>query len=197
MENRPGAMVAQLIFAALLGVSTAWAESPATPDITAAPTQSSAEAEALKQQAKEIRNAADQRYLAEEKACHQRFMVTDCLDKARKARIPHLQEARRLEAEARRIEREIRRADARQREESQASDSARREASLPEREAEVEAAQKAHAERVEAIRRDKAAKAEEGARRHAEREANIARKQAAHEAKVAEKMKAARPTGTD
>lgn len=185
-------MVAHLILLAgslLAGVAGAASGPPQA--LTAEWQRRLGEADALKKQAREIREAADARFASQEKACYAKFMVTDCIDAAKKERIPHLVEARRQENEARQIERSVRHAQAVESEERQARERAEREAELPARAARVETDARAHEADVAAREREQATKAAEGARRRAEREAQIARRQADHEAKVAARVRAA------
>ncbi len=184
-------MVAPLILAGMLASAGAWAGSAPEAALAADWAKRSAQASELNRQARALRDTAEQRYLEQEKGCYAKFMVNNCLDAAKKERIPKVNEARRLEIEAKQIEREVRQEQFVDRDQRNAVELREREASLPQREEKAAAASEKHEAEVEANSRKKAQQAAEGERRRVEREARIAKKRADHEAKVAEKMRAA------
>lgn len=58
---------------------------------------------ALQAEAKALRQAADENFKAQEKACYEKFLVNHCIDQARKERLERIRQARALEAEARQL----------------------------------------------------------------------------------------------
>ncbi len=61
--------------------------------------------ETLRDQAKQMRKAAEADFSRREAGCYERFLVNSCLDDAREDRTTLMQEVRKLEARANRIDR--------------------------------------------------------------------------------------------
>lgn len=138
--------------------------------------QSLDEAVAQRAQADAMRAEAERRYAAEQDACYGKFLVSDCLEKARKRHSTALIEARTLEKGARDFEREA------QRQEAAAKD-AQRAVEQPAREAEQREAGERY--RAEEARRaeERAAKIADKERQAAEGRRKAAAEQAARQAK--------------
>lgn len=66
-------------------------------------TESAARQRTLQAEAKVLRQAADERFKEQEKACYGKFLVNHCIDLARKERLESIRQARALEAEARQL----------------------------------------------------------------------------------------------
>ncbi|KAI5915342.1 hypothetical protein [Thauera sp. 2A1] len=98
-------------------LAPAWAGEPASQDAAAprdadpaaqrpgateeTPAQQAAR---LKEQGQALRQAAEATYLRTEAGCYRKFLVNDCIDKAKTERLQEIRKAREIEAEARRIE---------------------------------------------------------------------------------------------
>ncbi len=102
---RPRRLVyrARLGLPALLALLLAGAASPLLADGTP-PEIDLQRARALSEQAKALRDLAENDFRATEPTCYERVLVNRCLDQARQLRLDRIREARALEIEARRIE---------------------------------------------------------------------------------------------
>jgi len=116
-------------------------------------------ARAMRDEASAIRDKANREYAASEKACWQKFLVTSCLDEARRAQRQDVERARKIEHEARDIERDVKKRDVATREAKRIEEAPRRQAEAAER------AEKNRQAQEEALRRLERKRAE-----HAERE---------------------------
>lgn len=67
--------------------------------------------EALREQTRTVRSAAEADFKADLAECQNRILVNDCIAKAKQRRLKRIEEARKLEAEESVIEREIKRAE--------------------------------------------------------------------------------------
>ncbi len=169
------------------------------------------QAAAQRARAEQMRQDADSRYAADEKACYKKFLVNDCLDKAKKARTPVILEARKLDSVARDFQREAKRADAAAKEAKRLADLPVREVQQTERAAAhraEEEAKVAERERKNAAKTQKTAvgrqktadeqakreiKNEKRAKKDADRAARKAKEAAKEEAKAAARATSAAP----
>lgn len=149
-------------------------------------------ASVLEGEADREQKAAEAALKAENEVCYKKFLVSDCLDAAKRKHTAAMRAAKNKELEAGELERDVKRRDV-------AADDARRAAEAPAKEAK----QKAQAESYRAeeaakaqARAEKQAKKEqkaaEGRRKHAEEQAKRQKKlekHAAKEAKAVEKRK--------
>lgn len=193
MEHRSRPVAAQLTACLLWCLALpAVADSGPTPAQEADWNARLERAAALKSEGARRRAEADRVYAETERACYRKFLVNQCRDQAKHARIPEIEAARQLEQSGKQLELEVRREQHADRDARQAAEAPVRAAEHAQRQAET-ARQRDEREAERAARlADKERQAEEGARRRAEREAELARKRADHEARVAEKMRAAR-----
>jgi hypothetical protein len=148
---------------------------------TAVP-QNLEQADAQREQAKQMKADADKRYESEQAACYKKFLVNDCLADAKKRHTESLIAARKLDQPAREFQREEKRKEA-------AAQDAQRAAEAPQREAEQR-------EQGEQYRSEQAAKAAEREKHAAEKEAQaaenrkkLAAEKAKRDAKNAERAK--------
>lgn len=111
----------------------------------------------LKQQADNARQAAEKKFQADQSACYDKFLVSACLDDARKARSAALVAARRPDSEAREIERRLRQREADEREARRAADAPRRAAEAAEQAARNKAEQEEAMQRVARRQAERAA----------------------------------------
>lgn len=65
------------------------------------------QSDALKQQAKDKRTAADKQRATDKAACYQRFLVNSCLEAADARHLKESQESKKLETEGNRLQREL------------------------------------------------------------------------------------------
>lgn len=84
--------------------ATAAGTEPATRQPAADEDSPSRQAARLKEQGQALRQAAEANYLRTEAGCYRKFLVNDCIDKAKTERLQEIRKAREIEAEARRIE---------------------------------------------------------------------------------------------
>lgn len=98
MHRIPCLQISLLLTLCAAGMSAALAQTAAEPlpDL--------ARADRLKVDAEQIRKVAEERYLDEEIACYERFLVNRCIDKARERRVVEIRRAREMDVEAGRIE---------------------------------------------------------------------------------------------
>ncbi len=149
-----------------LGIScAAWAEVPPPQP------QTLEEAGAQRQRAASMRAEAERRHEVEQKDCHTRFLVNDCLAAAKKRYTAAIIEARRLDQPARDFEREAKRQEVEAKEAQRLTDQPRREAEQQESAERFRAQEAAQAAAREQKLATKAAKAEEGRRKEAARQA--------------------------
>jgi outer membrane murein-binding lipoprotein Lpp len=189
MEYRPSTVVAGLILA-LLAV-------PALAD--EADWQRRLErARSMQDEAQQRQKAADAEFEQRSLACQSKFMVSGCVDDARKAHIAVTRETRQLRIDADALEREVKREQVKAREQERAAAAEVRERDLAERERRI-AGERAAAEQArQEAAAAKAEKAAAGARRKAEQAEAHRRKVADHEARVAgKKARAAARSGGD
>lgn len=150
----------------------------------------SARAEALREQARTLREQADARLAAELPACYERFLVNRCIANAKEAHLEQVREVRKLEIEAGRLELAERRkaAEAAGRTRTDAPTEAGAPVQLESTTAPPDAADEAARQQREAA----AARAAEEARaERAQRDADKARARAQAEAEAAERAAAA------
>lgn len=145
------------------------------------------QAAAQRAHAAQLREAADARYRSEEIACGKKFLVNDCLKKAKEEHTRATIEARQIDAPARAFEREAERADLRAKKTQHAADNATRET-----EKKKQAEDFRQEEAAKALEREKkiAAKEEEatqGRKKRAEEKARQAAKQEKRKARNAER----------
>lgn len=190
MEYRPSTVVAGLILA-LLAV-------PALAD--EADWQRRLErARSMQDEAQQRQKAADAEFEQRSLACQSKFMVSGCVDDARKAHIAVTRETRQLRIDADALEREVKREQVKAREQERAAAAEVRERDLAERERRIAGERAAAAEQArQEAAAAKAEKAAAGARRKAEQAEAHRRKVADHEARVAgKKARAAARSGGD
>ena len=157
--------------------ATAWAQNAAAPI-----PQTLEEANAQRARATQMRDTAEENFIAEQQACYAKFLVNSCLDEARKRHTDALIEARKLDAPAREFQREAHRAEVE-------AKAAQRAAEAPQREAEQK-------EQAENYRAEEAAKAAERERKiaakaqqAAEGRQKAAAEQASRQAKLAKRAR--------
>lgn len=142
-------------------------------------------ARSLREEARELRSAADQRLASERARCLERFQVHACYEEARQQHLTQERQARERELAAGRIERELKRQEVTAR---LAEREAAAQQNTPEVQAENRAALREAAETRQAAR---AAKEEEKSRQAAAYREAAAQKQAAREQKAAERARKA------
>ncbi|MFZ5511667.1 MAG: hypothetical protein ACOZCP_16605, partial [Pseudomonadota bacterium] len=111
MADRLERMRMALAAWALAGVLGAARAQEAPPPPLASPEQKQAHlarAADLKAQAQQLRARADERLAASETECWKKFLVSACMDRARRDHNEARIQASRLEVEAKRLEREVR-----------------------------------------------------------------------------------------
>lgn len=123
------------------------------------------QAQAQRLRAQGLRRESEETFRLSEAACYDRFMVSDCIADAKKARLGKSLEARKLDLDADRLERAVRLRESAKRE-------TQREQSLPGREAADEAAARRNAELEQARATERA---ERDARREREQQGAPAR----------------------
>lgn len=82
----------------------------------------------LRHQATAMKRDAESRHKAAQDICYRKFLVNDCLDRAKRSLTAAQVEARKLESEARGIERALQRVEVSEREAKRLEDAPRREA---------------------------------------------------------------------
>lgn len=152
-----------------------------------------ARASRLQDEAARLQQEADARLKTANDACYKKFLVSSCLEEAKKAHTQETRAATRMEQEGKEIERDVKRRDVAARDAQRAVDAPRREA---EQKAQGEAYRAEEAQRAEeraAKVADKERKAAENRQQLAEEQAKRQKKLEAHkakEAKAAEKRRA-------
>lgn len=109
--RRPTACCAALLAALWLGAPPAAraADKPAEPPVPTPRTLE--EADAQRDRATALREAADVRFAEEEQACYKKFLANKCVEEARARHIQAVIDARKLDIPAREFQREARRAE--------------------------------------------------------------------------------------
>lgn len=118
-----------------------------------------ARARSLREQAAAARTAADAEFAADNKACLEKFLVSNCIDDAKLAKQEKLDAARRIEQEGRAIERDLRKRDFAEHERKRAEAAPQRAADAAaqaqkNRQAQEEAMQRVERKRQEAAQRE-------------------------------------------
>lgn len=83
-----------------------WAQTLAPID-DAEKTRLEAQVKAMKAEAEDIRAGAEQQFIADEKVCWQKVLVTACIDEAKARRVTVIQKARAIEVQANTLQREV------------------------------------------------------------------------------------------
>ena len=148
-----------LLVLSICWAGLAWAQ-PAAPLAGEEKTLLGERAKALRNQADALRADAETQFVAENKACWEKFLVSSCHDGAKKARAEKLATVRGLEQEARDIERDLRQRNFAEREARMAEEVPRRAADAAaqaekNRQAQQEAMERVERKRVEAEQRGK------------------------------------------
>jgi hypothetical protein len=145
-----------------------------------------ARAAELKREAGRLQEEADARHKAASAACYKKFLVSGCLEDARKAHTQESRIATRMDLEGTEMERDVKRRDVAAREAQRAIDVPRREA---EQKAQGEAYRAEEAQRAE----ERAAKVADKERQAAENRQKLAEEQAKRQEKLeAQKRKEAK-----
>ncbi|MDR2164267.1 MAG: hypothetical protein LBO79_01255 [Zoogloeaceae bacterium] len=142
---------------------------------------------ALQQQAVELRARANAELADETAQCPEKFLVNDCIARARTAHLESIREARRMETEGRDLEYQARLEERALKERQQADKARQKDVELPQRAVERETRHAGQAARRDKKLAEKDAKAKSGARKVAGRKAAYARKQAKQREKLEEK----------
>lgn len=180
---------------AVWAVTAAWAASPvphASPEQLQDWAKRRTEAEALQREALRQKQVAADTYLAEEKACYQKFLVNRCRDEAHQKEILALRAARKLDVEGRAMERLVRQEEQEAKDAYRLQEAQARQADLQAKEAATPEDKARLQKQANAYQPDKLREAEEGARRRILEEEAHRKREQEHERKVAEKMEQAR-----
>lgn len=151
-------LAGSLLIASLCFCPVLWAQTAAAADLP----QTLDEANAQRARAVQMRDAAEQNFIAEQQACYDKFLVNSCLDDARKRRTQALIDARNVDLPGREFQREAKRAEVDAKEQKRAAEAPQRAAEQQQQAAEYRVEESARAAEREKKIAEKAAMAAEG-----------------------------------
>ena len=163
-----------------------WAQTPA-PAATVPTPQTLEQADAQRERVKQMRSEAEQRYTTEQTACYKKFLVSSCLDDAKKRYTKTMIESRNLDIPARDFQREAKRTDVEAKEAKRASELPVREADQKQQAENYRAEEAAKASEREQKKVAKAQKAAAGRQKTADEQARRKVRQEKREKRDAER----------
>jgi len=175
-----------LLIFSIVSVILIWNESYAQSAVIEKP-QTMEQASAQQEKAAKMRRAAEERFAEEKEKCHRRFLVNDCLARAKKRYREVMLTARDLDSQARDFYHQVRRDEAQAKIAERIANQERKEAAhklQAERHRQNEAARQ---ERREKRLADRSQQAEKGHRKHAEEQERHQARQERRERKNAER----------